>query len=59
MSTFKKHGCDTQQMNSRKYPVSGRDQFHFCGVAGIDFVLAAEPDTKSTISADSTAISIS
>lgn len=59
MTTFKKHGCGIQQMNSRKYPMSSRDQFHFCGVAGIDFVLAAEPDTKSTISAYSIAISIS
>lgn len=45
-------------MNSRKYSMSGRDHFHICGVVGIGFVLATEPDTKSTISTDSIAISI-
>lgn len=45
-------------MNSRKYSVSGSDQLHFCGLAGIGFVVAAEPDIKSTITADSIAISI-
>lgn len=53
-----KPGCDAQQMNSSEYPMSGRVQFHFCGVAGIGFVLATGPDTKTTISADSRAISI-
>lgn len=38
--------------------MSGRDQFLFCGVAGIGFVLAAEPDTERTITTDSIAISI-
>lgn len=38
--------------------MSGTDQFHFCGLTGIGSVVAVEPDTKSTITADSIAISI-
>lgn len=45
-------------MNSKKHSVSGTDQFHFCGLAGIGFVFAVEPDTKSTITTDPIAISI-
>lgn len=45
-------------MNSKKYSTSGSDQLQFCGLAGIGFVVDVEPDTKSTITADSIAISI-
>lgn len=58
---FLKPGCGMQLMNSSKYPVSGRDQY-FCGKKGLVFfyilALAAEPDTKSTITANSIGISI-
>lgn len=51
-----------QLMNSSKYPVSGRDQYFFCGKKCLFFfyilALAAEPDMKSTITANSIAISI-
>lgn len=45
-------------MNSGKCSVSGSDQIYFCGLAGIGFVVAIEPDTRSTITADSIPISI-